>query len=65
MSLEQAYQDEAAHDAESQTTLCICPRFSDLASGTIIADLTCPVHGVDDTDPGDVLPAEPYPEEQP
>ena len=37
---------------------CICPRFSDLAEGTIIADLTCPVHGVNGTDPGDVLPPE-------
>src|SRR5262252_9479419 len=31
---------------------CICPRFSDLPEGTIIADLTCPIHGVDGTDPG-------------
>lgn len=35
---------------------CICPRFSDLPEGTIIADLTCPIHGVEGTDPGDVIP---------
>lgn len=31
---------------------CICPRFKDIAPN-LIADLTCPVHGVDGTDPGD------------
>lgn len=31
---------------------CICPRFSD-TGGFRIADLGCPVHGVDGTDPGD------------
>ena len=36
--------------------VCTCPRFRDLPAGTIIADLTCPVHGVNGTDPGDVLP---------
>lgn len=34
---------------------CICPRFKDIAP-SLIADLTCPVHGVNGTDPGDVLP---------
>jgi len=38
---------------------CICPRFSDVAPN-LIADLTCPVHGIDGTDPGDKLvPEEP------
>lgn len=32
---------------------CICPRFGDIAP-SLVADLTCPVHGVDGTDPGDV-----------
>ena len=31
---------------------CNCPRFSD-TGGFRIADLTCPVHGVSGTDPGD------------
>lgn len=31
---------------------CICPEFND-TDGFRIADLTCPVHGVDGTDPGD------------
>jgi hypothetical protein len=33
---------------------CICPRFDDIAPD-LIADLTCPVHGVNGTDPGDKL----------
>ena len=33
---------------------CICPRFKDIAPD-LIADLTCPVHGVGGTDPGDVI----------
>jgi hypothetical protein len=33
---------------------CICPRFKDIAPD-LIADLTCPVHGVNGTDPGDVI----------
>lgn len=33
---------------------CICPRFNDVAPN-LIADLTCPVHGVNGTDPGDKL----------
>ncbi len=33
---------------------CICPRFKDIAPD-LIADLTCPVHGVNGTNPGDVL----------
>jgi hypothetical protein len=36
---------------------CICPRFRDIAP-TLIADLTCPVHGIDGTDPGDKFPGE-------
>lgn len=31
---------------------CICPRFRD-TGGYRIADLTCPVHGVDGPEPGD------------
>lgn len=31
---------------------CICPQFVDIGERRI-ADLTCPVHGVDGTDPGD------------
>jgi hypothetical protein len=31
---------------------CICPRFTD-TGGFRIADLTCPVHGVGGTSPGD------------
>lgn len=31
---------------------CICIRFRD-TGGYRIADLTCPVHGIDGTDPGD------------
>ena len=31
---------------------CICPRFGD-TGGYRIADLMCPVHGIDGTDPGD------------
>jgi hypothetical protein len=49
---------EARVQAPAGEPECICPRFRDLPEGTIIADLTCPVHGVDGTDPGDVLPAE-------
>lgn len=35
-----------------QATPCICPRFTD-TGGFRIADLTCPIHGVGGTDPGD------------
>ena len=42
-----------------ETPRCICPRFGDLAEGTIVADLTCPIHGVNGTDPGDVIPGWP------
>jgi hypothetical protein len=31
---------------------CICPHFRD-TDGYRIADLTCPVHGLEGTDPGD------------
>jgi hypothetical protein len=31
---------------------CICPMFTDIGEARI-ADLTCPVHGVDGTEPGD------------
>lgn len=31
---------------------CICPQFSDIGERRI-ADLTCPVHGSEGTDPGD------------
>lgn len=31
---------------------CICPRFRD-TGGFRIADLTCPIHGVNGSDPGD------------
>jgi hypothetical protein len=37
---------------EQEPPRCICPRFSD-TGGFRIADLCCPVHGVDGTDPGD------------
>lgn len=33
---------------------CICPRFKDIAP-QLIADLTCPVHGVNGTNPGDIV----------
>ena len=35
-----------------ETPKCNCPRFSD-TGGFRIADLTCPIHGVNGTDPGD------------
>lgn len=31
---------------------CNCPRFTD-TGGYRIADLTCPIHGISGTDPGD------------
>ena len=31
---------------------CICPMFTDIGEYRI-ADLTCPIHGVDGTEPGD------------
>lgn len=31
---------------------CTCPQFSDIGEARL-ADLTCPVHGIDGTDPGD------------
>lgn len=40
---------EAAQDGESK---CICVRFAD-TGGFRVADLRCPVHGVDGTNPGD------------
>lgn len=36
---------------------CICPRFQDIAPN-LIADLTCPIHGINGTDPGDKLVGE-------
>jgi hypothetical protein len=42
----------AGHGPEPPTGTCICPRFKD-TGGFRIADLACPVHGVDGTDPGD------------
>jgi hypothetical protein len=33
---------------------CICPRFKDVAPN-LVADLTCPIHGVQGSDPGDKL----------
>jgi hypothetical protein len=33
---------------------CICPRFKDIAP-SLLADLTCPVHGVEGASPGDVI----------
>jgi len=38
--------------ADDPPSDCICPRFRD-TGGFRIADLTCPVHGVNGTDPGD------------
>lgn len=38
----------------NHTEGCICPRFRDIAPA-LIADLTCPVHGGNGTNPGDVL----------
>lgn len=35
-----------------QPESCICPVFTD-TGGYRIADLTCPVHGINGTDPGD------------
>ena len=46
----------AAGETAPSEPECICPHFSDLAEGTIIADLTCPVYGVEGTNPGDVVP---------
>lgn len=43
------YTDVALGEKPTQ---CICKRFSD-TGGYRIADLCCPVHGVDGTDPGD------------
>lgn len=34
------------------TDTCICPRFKD-TGGYRIADLQCPIHGVDGSNPGD------------
>jgi hypothetical protein len=31
---------------------CICPRFTDIAP-SLVADLACPIHGVNGTEPGD------------
>lgn len=36
---------------------CICPRFNDITP-SLIADLTCPVHGVKGKSPGDLLAPE-------
>jgi hypothetical protein len=33
---------------------CTCPRFKDVAP-SLIADLACPIHGINGTDPGDKL----------
>jgi hypothetical protein len=38
--------------ATPPTTKCICPKFVD-TGGFGIADLCCPIHGVDGSDPGD------------
>jgi hypothetical protein len=35
-----------------QPGICICIKFAD-TGGFRVADLTCPVHGVDGTEPGD------------
>jgi hypothetical protein len=49
----QALAALAAGDRPSTgTPVCTCPRFND-TGGFRIADLACPVHGVDGTDPGD------------
>lgn len=38
--------------AAQKSPACSCPRFKD-TGGYRIADLACPVHGVNGTDPGD------------
>lgn len=46
---------EALSQADGINTLtkaCICAKFKD-TDGYQIADLACPIHGVDGTDPGD------------
>lgn len=45
---------EALIQREENSRRCICPRFEDIAPNRI-ADLTCPIHGVDGTNPGDKL----------
>jgi hypothetical protein len=42
----------APREKPAEPPRCICPRFRD-TGGVRIADLCCPVHGVDGTDPGD------------
>ena len=39
-------------DETKTVTTCICPRLTD-TGGYRVADLACPVHGVDGTEPGD------------
>jgi hypothetical protein len=54
--LEDAAGEMSPPDSEPEpepgTAKCICVRFRD-TGGFRIADLTCPVHGVNGTDPGD------------
>lgn len=33
---------------------CICQRFVDIAP-SLIADVTCPIHGINGTSPGDLI----------
>lgn len=40
-------RQQSTYEAE-----CICPRFKD-TGGVRIADLACPIHGVEGTEPGD------------
>ena len=39
-------------DRDALTEKCICVKFKD-TGGFQIADLTCPIHGIDGTSPGD------------
>jgi hypothetical protein len=46
------YAKKALVTPNQLETKCICAKFSD-TGGARIADLTCPIHGVNGTDPGD------------
>lgn len=51
-AMRKAEAEELADGATPAGPACICPKFSDIG-GYRIADLCCPVHGVDGSDPGD------------
>jgi hypothetical protein len=45
-------EDDQRALTEGVEDICNCPRFAD-TGGFRIADLTCPIHGIDGTEPGD------------